>query len=71
MAEVHSILSSLAHSDDHREAAQSVANVVRFMAGAINDRTEALDQQERDGVRLILETCAETLERHLAKGVAA
>lgn len=61
----------LVHSNDATEAANSVANVCRFMARALDDGSDALDRDERDGARVILETCAETLERHFTKGGAA
>lgn len=56
----------LVHSDDPTEAAHSVAAVCRFMAAAM-DRTNVGDADIADGARVILETCATTLEHHFVK----
>lgn len=53
----------LVASETKTEAAQSVANVLRFMARVLVDGDDALGIEERDGARVILETCAETLEQ--------
>ena len=55
----------LAHCTDANETVDSLKNVLRFLSLAIPAITEGsadLNEHEADGVRIILDTCAGTLE---------
>lgn len=59
----------LCHADTPAEAANSVANVVRFMSTALLHVGDGgTIDEDADGVRIILETCADTLDFHFRKG---
>lgn len=55
----------LCHSEDADEAIASVANVLWFLGQAVPSlQSETLNKEQADGLRIILETCASTLDVH-------
>lgn len=70
-AEQKAFAAMLCHSEDKDEAVTSVSNVIRFMSRAMAACGSDIVDGEVDGARIILETCADTLDSHFATGGAA